>query len=193
MAFIGMRKVVAAPIATEPSGDMPTYSAGFVVGKAIVGNLTINRSDNPLFADDAIAENDNGITSMSLELGVDDIDEDTRVKLLGLVTEGEGTSQQYLDTDASAPYVGTGYIRLRRRAGVTKYQALWYPKVQFSETAENTSTKSESIEWQTPTITGTVFGVDGPNNSKVFRIKKLFDTEAAAYAWLTDSSKAHIG
>lgn len=192
MAFIGMRKVVAAPVATEPSGDMPTYSAGFVVGKAIAGNLTINRSDNPLFADDAIAENDNGITSMSLELGVDDIDEAVRTQLLGLVTEGENAAQQYLDTDASAPYVGVGYIRVRRKAGVTSFQALWYPKVQFSETAENAATKNESIEWQTPSITGTVFGVDGPNNSKVFRIYKFFTTEAAAYAWLTDASKAHL-
>jgi hypothetical protein len=71
MAFIGMRHVVVAKVATHSAGSEPTYSAGMVAGKAITGNLTINRNNNPLYADDVIAEDDNGITSMELELGLE--------------------------------------------------------------------------------------------------------------------------
>ena len=72
MAFIGMRHVVIAKVSAHTPGTEPTYGNGMVAGKAITGNLTINRNNNPLHADDAIAEDDRGITSMELELGLDE-------------------------------------------------------------------------------------------------------------------------
>ena len=73
MAFVGMLHPVAATIATEAEGAAITYNAGMVIGKAIQGNVTWNRPDNPLYADDATAEDDNGLTGGSIELGVDDL------------------------------------------------------------------------------------------------------------------------
>lgn len=185
MAFIGLRYPVASAISAETAGSMPTYGTGFVVGHAITANLTINRNDNPLYGDDVICEDDNSITSMSLELGTDDLEEGVRVKLLGLKAVTTGGTTEYHDTDASAPNVGFGYIRVRRLNGVTSYQAVWMHKVMFSETAENSQTKGESIEWQTPTLTGRVMGISLTAAEGIsFRKKADFETEAAAKTWL---------
>lgn len=187
MAFIGLRYPVAAPITAETEGAEPTYGAGFVVGKAIQANLTITRNNNPLYGDDAIAEDDNGITGMSLELGVDDLEDEVRANLMGdVVIEGaSGAPSVYYETDNSAPNVGFGYIRVRRRHGVTSYQALFIHKIVFGETSENAQTKGESIEWQTPTITGRAAGLMLNNVNYIsFRKRALFTTFAAAQAWL---------
>ena len=189
MAFIGMRHVVAAKVATETPGSALTYSAGMVVGKPIQGNLTWNRSDNPLNADDVIAEDDNGVQGGSIELGTDDLLDTVRAYLLGdeAVTVGTGASAttEYETTDEPAPYVGFGYMRVRMNGGVTSYQAVWYHKAQFGETSENAQTKGENVEWQTPTITGRIMGVQNDSSGKTrFRRRASFETAAAAAAWL---------
>lgn len=189
MAFIGMRHPVVATLTAHTAGAEPTYGTGKVMGHAIAGNLSITRNNNPLYADDTIVEDDNSITAMSLEMGLDDLTEEVRTYMLGLVkkTTGTGTAavDTYYDTDAAAPYVGFGYIRVRRLAGVTKYEALWYYKAMFSEEAENSATKNEAIEWQTPTITGRCMGLAIDSTGALcFRKKQYFDTEGDAITWL---------
>lgn len=188
MAFIGMRHVVAAEFNSHTPGSEPTYkSSGWDVGKAISGNLTINRNANPLYADDVIAEDDNGITGMDLELGLDDILEDIQAKMgiLKEVTAGTPSVTTYYDTSASAKDVGVGYIRVRRKNGTTKYQAIWIYQTKFSKNSENAQTKGESIEWQTPTINGKCVGLDVDGSGEVsFRKIRIFDTESAANTYL---------
>lgn len=185
MAFIGLRYPVASAITAETAGAMPTYGTGFVVGHAITANLTINRKDNPLYGDDVICEDDNSITSMSIELGTDDLEEAVQVKLLGIKAVAATGTTEYHETDDSAPTVGFGYIRVRRLDGNTTYQAVWIHKVMFGITGEDAKTKGESIEWQTPTITGRIMGVSLNSPAAIsFRKKAEFATEAAAKAWL---------
>ncbi len=189
MAFIGLKHMVASAISAETEGQAITYGTGMVVGKAMQANRTLNRSDNPLYADDSIAENDNGVTGGTLEVGVDDLIDTARAYLLGdtAVTVGTGNDahQEYDVTDAPAPYVGCGYYRVRRHAGATSFEAFWYHKVQFGDTTDNAATRGQSVEWQTPTITGRIFGVrnDSSLKTKYFR-RVSFETEAAAAAWL---------
>lgn len=189
MAFVGLRYPVAAPVATDTAGTAITYSTGFVVGKAITANIKKNHNTNPLYADDTIAEMDNGITGMTIELNVDDLSDSVRADLLGLSTVNtSGTSvtvDYYEETDNAAPYVGFGYIRVRRKGGSTTYQGVWVHKVQFGEDNESTQTKGENIEWQTPTLNGTVFGVQNDTSGKIkYREIKPFETETAAKTWL---------
>jgi hypothetical protein len=191
MAFIGMRHVVIARVASHTPGSEPTYSAGMVAGKAITGNLTINRNNNPLYADDVIAEDDNGITSMELELGLDDLLEEVQeyMGLLEKKTTGTGSDavDTYYDTDDSASDVGVGYIRVRRKNGVTKFQALWIFSALFSIESENSQTKGETIEWNTPTANGRCKGLDVDSSGKrKFRKRRLFDTESDAVAFLDE-------
>ena len=190
MAMIGLRYVVAAKLTAHTDGSEPTYGtsgSGIVAGGAINANLTITRNTNELYYDDVLGESDNSITSMQLELGLDDLLEATQEYLLGTVakTSGSPTVTTYYDTSKAAPYVGIGYIRVRKKNGAVKYQAVWYFKVQFGLTAENSTTKGESIQWQTPTITGKCAGlyVDSSGDAS-FRKKQVFDTEADAKAWL---------
>lgn len=76
-------------------------------------------------------------------------------------------------------------MRVRVKNGVTSYQAVWYHKAQFGETTENAQTKGQTIEWQTPTLTGRIMGVNDNADGKIrFRRRATFDTAAAAMAWL---------
>ena len=191
MAFIGMRHVVGAVLTAHTAGSEPTYGSsgsGFDIGKAISGNLTIDRNNNPLYADDAIAEDDTGATGMSLEIGVDDLDEDTQASmgLLKKVTTGTGTTvDTYYENTASSKPMGVGYMRIRRKNGTTKYQGVWYYKILFARNSENTQTRSESIDWQTPTINGRCvpLAIDS-SGENTFRKIQNFDTESAAATWL---------
>ena len=189
MAFIGMRHVVAAKIATETPGAALTYSAGMVVGKAIQGNLTWDRNDNPLYADDAIAENDNGATGGSIELVTDDLLDTVRAYLLGdeAISVGTGTSAttEYESTDEPAPYVGFGYIVGEITGGVKSYKGYWFPKVQFGMDNDSATTKGESTEFQTNKLTGEILGVQTTASGSVeYYYTDTDTTEAAVRTWL---------
>ena len=199
MAFIGMRHVVAAPLTAHQPGSEPTYGTGFAVGLGMKANLTINHNDNPLYAEDSIAEDDNGITSMELELGVDDLTDEVEANM-GLVkkveqTTGSGqsavTTATYYDTDEPAKDLGVGYMRVRQKGNKKTFQALWIFKTKFAKQSEEAKTKEEKIEWQTPTVKGRCCGLNvGGNGEMRFRKRRTFDTEAEAAAWLDEL--AHI-
>ena len=197
MAFIGMRHVVAAEFDSHTAGSAPSYkSGGWDVGKAINGNLTINRNDNPLRADDTIAEDDNGIIGMDLELGLDDILEDIQAKmgLLKEVTAGSPSVTTYYDTSATSKDVGVGYMRVRRKNGATKYQTVWIYKSKFSVDSISVATATDSIAYQHQTINGVGEGVkltSGGKMSFVITNDEPLATEAAAVNWL--KAKANIG
>ena len=190
MAYIGLRHPVVAPITAETPGTGITYGTGRVLGKAIAANVTYNRPDNPLYADDSIAENDNGITDGTVEFNADDLTNDDRAAVLGLVAlQSSGQSPAptgvYRLTDAAAPYVGFGYLRVRRKSGATTFEAFWFYKVQFAEESENAQTKGQQIEWGTPTLNGRFMGVQLDSSGAIaYRDNQLFTTEAAAVAWL---------
>lgn len=189
MAFVGMQHVVAAKITAKPDNAMPTYSAGMVIGKAIQAELSITRNSNPLYADDVVAEDDNSITAISVSIGMDDFSEEAQA-YLGLLKEVTGSGaddKTYYETSGSADSAGLGYMRVRRKGGITTYQGVWVLDVLFGVESENSQTKGESIEWQTPTVTGKaaahmITTVDP--NDPVFRMKKNFSTAAACIAWL---------
>lgn len=193
MAFVGMQHVVAAKITAKPDNAMPTYSAGMVIGKAIQADLSITRNSNPLRADDVVAEDDNSITAMSVSIGMDDFTEEAQA-YLGLLKEVAGTGtddKTYYETSGSADSAGLGYMRVRRRGGITTYQGVWVLDVLFGIESETSQTKGESIEWQTPTVTGQAAGHMIPTvdpNDPVFRMKKNFTTAAACIDWLDEQA-----
>jgi len=63
---------------------------------------------------------------------------------------------------------------------VKSYQAKIIKKVQFQEPSEETTTKGKSIEWQTPTLTGTIL----VPADKVWKRQATLDTEEAALSWV---------
>lgn len=191
MAQIGMRHVVAAPIATEVAGSPVTYGAGFVVGRAVSANYTRNYStDNDLYGEDDIAETDDQLVDYSLDVGTTELVEEAESKLLGLTHDT--TNDTYEETGAPAPYHGLGYIRVFKRNGQLRYKAIWCYKIRFSRNSEEDNTKGKQISWGTPTINGHGMGVyPDASGTPHFRKTKLCETLAAAATWL--DGLANIG
>lgn len=185
MAKTGMRYVVAALLSEEKDGQMPAYTGGMVMGRGISAEVSIDRADSKLYADDAVAESENAITGGSISIGVDDILEDAQELVFGLVKRGEEGSYEYDEKAVGSPYVGVGYIQERRYKGVVSYLPYWYYKVQFAPVDDRAQTRGESVEWQTTTASGTMMGiVKDETGVPTFRTHKVCATAAEAIEWL---------
>ena len=195
MAKIGLKYPVAAPISVETTGSLPTYGEGFVIGKAVAADKQVNSNDNPLYGDDAIAENDTSFSDGTIALTVTDFGtslEDSleiRAKMLGHeVVDEEGTKVLRKKRGDNAPYLGLGYYSTKRLNNETMYEATWLHKVKFQLPSETANTKGQSIEWQTPQITGKIMFVEGMDD--IYEETALFASPALAQAWL--DTKANI-
>ena len=185
MAFVGLLYAVAAPIQTEADRQAITYGKGQVIGGMMTAEISYTRNSNPLYADDRVMEEDNSITGGTIKMGVDDVNDDARVMMLGDVKEGDAGEEVSHETGERAPYVGTGYIRVRRKDNKTNYIAYWVHKAIFGIGTESAKTKGQNIEWQTPTLEGSIMGVK--NNAALqtrFRERRTFTKESEARAWL---------
>ena len=191
MAEIGLLHPVFAPITAETPNSAITYGTGIVVAKAVSADVTWNRSNNPFYADDAIAENDNAIIGGSIKFGIDHLALTVAQTMLGEEKATVSTIDEYTETDAIAPAGGFGYIRVLRRNGVTSYRAYWVHKTRFGIASETAKTKGQNTVWENPTIEGDVLGVyiDISGSAK-YRTKADFSTYAAAESWL--HGKANI-
>lgn len=185
MAFIGLKHPVFAVLDTEGENTLPTYKPGMVVGRAMNVNIELNHSDSKLFADDVLAENDNGITSLGLTLGVDHLTDEGLVMMLGLKEVGSANAKELIETSKAGPYGGFGYIRVIKHKGIVSYVGFWIYKCQFGNNSEEATTRGEQVEWQTPTIQGTGMGVYiDDSGDAAFRTRQTFKTEAEAIAWV---------
>lgn len=182
MAAIGMRHLVAAPFAeNQTEGQLPTYGTG-VKMRAVSANITLDRNESELYADDVLAESDNTITGGTIDMTVAEVPDEVGAVLFGNKTDGE--QGEYYDSDQSSPYIGMGYMREQKYQGKSSFRAVWFYKVQLAASEETAQTKGETTTFQTQRVTGEVLGVTMADGSTRFRAWKTFDTAAAATAWL---------
>ena len=122
-----------------------------------------------------------GFSDGTIELGIDDLSDSIAGYILGhqIVNVG-GIDELQASTDDVGPYLGLGFVRVRIKNNVKSYQAKIIKKVQFQEPSEETTTKGKSIEWQTPTLTGTIL----VPTDKVWKRQATLDTEEAALSWV---------
>ena len=191
MAKIGLKFPVASPITGYSKDGMPFYGTGFIIGKAISAEKSIESNDNQLFADDSIAENDTSFASGSIKLGVSDFGSDymdslqVQAKMLGhTVVNGTTIKRGALDI---APYLGFGFYITKKQNNKLVYEATWLYKSVFKVPSESTNTKGKSIEWQTPEIEGSFMAVEGYGND-AYEETEVFETEQEARSWLIDKS-----
>lgn len=181
MAYIGLRHCVAAPIEKENAGAIPTYAAAVMVGRMMTANVNFDRADITLEADDTTVESDNSIVGGSLQFGVDDVDDPARLALLGDVA----VEENFDEIGKAAPYVGIGYVRTRIYNGKTSYRGMWIFKAQFGSTDENAQTRGRQTNFQTPTLNGTMMGVQLEDGEMHFRRRsKWFEKVEDAIAWV---------
>ncbi len=182
---VGMMYPVFAPLASHTEGSMPTYGAGRVIQEARNATITKTYNDNPLYGDDRIVDDDNGLQSLTMTFESTGLSNDDRVMLFGETQATVGGLTAFLESDNETPWGGFGYIRKMRENGVRKFEAWITLKIKFQEESQATNTKEGTISWGTPTLNGRAAAlyIDSSDQMR-YRVHQTFDTIAAAKAWL---------
>lgn len=186
MAIVGVSKPMYA-IYSDTNGT-PTYSNGGVLGKMVEVSIDIESSeDNNLYADNGIAETDRSFTGGTFTMTTDDMSDEVSQAILGVRAveiegiEGlaeTGVKELIFDNTQQTPYLGVGFIIKKVVGGVNKWRAVVLTRVMFSVPATAATTQGETIEWQTPELTGTITRDASP--TQVWKIEATFATEADA-------------
>lgn len=193
MAKIGVSKPLYA-IYSESNGTV-TYSDGGVLGKATEVDITINTSeDNNLYADNGIAETDRAFSDGSITIGTDDLSQEVSKAILGVIekdlptiagiTPPEGTTYKELvfDDQMVTPYLGVGIIVKGQKNNKVYWRPIVFTKVMFNVPDDAATTQGESIEWQTPSLVGTILRDD--SETHVWKRETRLSTEAEAAAYI---------
>lgn len=166
-----------------------SYSDGGVFAKAIEFSAKIDSGeDNNLYADNGIAESDRSFGGGTISVTTDEILETAAAAILGItpktITVGteENVSEMVYDDDMKIPDLGFGIIIKKKVSGVDKYRAVFFHKIKFNIPEDAAKTQGESIEWQTPTIEGTIMRDDSEKHG--WKSEVTVDTEALAEAYI---------
>lgn len=148
---------------TTVGGDdgYTTYDSAVRILGAITANFSPNASNDTLFADDGPYETASTLGAMSLELNVADLPPENRAELLGAKYENGILIHT---SDDIPPYVAVG-MSVKKSNGADRY--IWYLKGKFTAPDDNNQTKADSINWNTPTITGNFLKRDSDNQWRV--------------------------
>ena len=182
---VGMMFPVWAPITSHTDGAMPTYGTGRVIQEARNATVTREYQNNPLYGDDRIVDDDNGLTGLTMSFESTGLSDADRKLLLGEEDYGDsGASGQWV-SDNETPWGGFGYIRKMRDNGTKKFEAWWTLKIKFQEEQQATNTREGSISWGTPTLNGRAAAlyVDSSDKGR-FQLHKTFAQIADAKTWL---------
>ena len=195
MATIGLSKPYYAIYAE--AGGVVSYSDGAVMGKATEANISIETTeDNNRYGDNGLAETDRRFANGTLTLSTTDLSQEVSKAILGLteqaitgidgVTDTSVKELVYDDTQVT-PYLGVGFIIKKKVNGAYKWRGVVLPKVMFSVPEDAATTQGESIEWQTPELTGAIMRDDSATH--VWKKEATFTSEAQAEAYI----KARLG
>lgn len=188
-ANVGMVYPVAAPVSAYTPGTGITYGSGSNFAEAVSASLSWERADGHFYGDDVELDSDNGVLGYTIDFEPTGLSDAARALLLGEVKATSGNT--YTITDAAAPDVGFGYIRVMRNKGVVSYEGWWFYKVKFGISSEETRTKERTVEWRVPTLQGVGAGVSLDNTGVMaFSEHETFTTLTAAKTWV--NTKANI-
>lgn len=183
MAKIGIKGLTYAPYTSGGEGSSITYGSGVKLDDYMIrADLNEERADTGFYADDHKIDADNSMTGMSLSLELSNTQATLEKDFLGYK---DGTGGELNVTDEAAPFVGVGFIRKERFKGAITYHAYWIYKAQFSKDGDSTTTKGETVEFQTESLAGNAVAVcltSGGDNIYYSHLRGT--TEAAARTWL---------
>ena len=200
MASIGLRKPFYAKYSYSAESDSVTYSDGGLLAKAVQFSASVAASeDSTLYADDGLAESEKSFADGTVSLTTDDLTQEASAAILGItpkdVTVGESQYKELVyDDDVVSPYLGLGVIIPKIRNRVRSFRAVVLPKVKFNVPDDSATTQGQTIEWQTPQISGTIYRSDAGKHP--YKMEATFTAEADAIAYIkqklniTDSASA---
>lgn len=148
MATIGLRDLHYALLLTDPVPGPATYKEPVRIIGAITANINPNSSSATLFADDGPSDTASTMGEISLELNVADIPLEVQAVLLGHTYEDGILKKKGSDTP---PWVAIGFRTLKSNG---TYRYMWLNKGKFALPEEDYQTKGDSVEFKTPTISG---------------------------------------
>ena len=188
MAAIGLKYFAYAPLTEDDTAGTYTYGTGKKGRKMVNANISLNIADSKFYADDTIAESVKEFIDGTISIGQDELTETMRTDMLGntvtTVTVGAETDIKEVaskDTDV-APVLGIGFIQNKVVDKIRKYRAILLTKTQFGESNETAETKGNSINWQSPTIQGSIMR----RNDGVWKEEVTVATLETAIAWIND-------
>jgi hypothetical protein len=188
MAGTGLRHFFIAKYGFN--GNVVTYTDGGEFFDAISFNPSLNAAEaNDLYVNDAIKESAGStFGGGTIEIGTDHLSLEASTKLLGIQPSSitlDGTDYDNVMEDGESfnpPFVGFGTIRQGQLNNVPYSRAYIYTKLRFGIPSESFTTKGESVEWQTPTITANIYRDDTEKAN--WRIWADFATVAEAKAFI---------
>jgi phi13 family phage major tail protein len=147
---IGLKNVVYAKLINDPDfgTGVATYETPVRIPGAITASINPNSSTETLFADDGPYETASTIGQIGLELNVADLPMEIQADLLGHTIVGGVLQRKSSDIP---PFIAVGFMSLKSNGS---YRYTWLNKGKFSLPEQANQTKADSINWNTPTISG---------------------------------------
>lgn len=142
------------------------------LAKAIEASITPNTSNAVLYADDGAAETASSEGETEISLTIDKLMNAVYAELLGKETNADGVV-----VDSSGDVAPNVALAFRSQKSNGKYRYFWFYKGTFQLPEESYQTKGESIEYNTPSITGVFVHSDVVKNAKGEGIKRMFVDE----------------
>jgi len=143
---------------TEDAKGLETYGIPQFLAKAIKADLSIELNEAALFADDALAHAIKLFKSGKLSLGVEDIGVAVASDLTGASVDDNGVLVAASEDDGCLVAVGFRALKPDNR-----YRYFWLYRVKFAVPSTNLQTKGDSIQFQTPTVEGTIMRRNKPD------------------------------
>ncbi len=172
MAYIGLRNPIIGK--RTAAGKYATPAA---LGKAISIEITPNFNEASLYADDGLAEYVKEFKDADITLGTSTIPAALHAVMFGHTVEENAITFNKDDQNA---YVGFAVISQTINDDERKYEAIFIPKVKFSDSSDSFETKGDSVTFKTPSISGKASAED----DGVWKYVEAFATEAEATAWV---------
>lgn len=186
MATVGLSRVYVAKY--DANGGNPTYSGGTLLAKAVEMNVELESADdNNDHADNEISESDTTFGGGTLTVTTDDLLQDGSALILGITPSAVAgvtpeAKELIYDDDMVPPYLGYGTIVKKIKNGAVKWRAVVLPKIKFSVPSDAATTQGETIEWQHPKLTATIYRDDSAKHR--WKRETTFDSEAGAESYI---------
>ncbi len=193
MPKIGVEKLFMAVY--NNNNGVVSYSNGVVAAKMVKINISIDAAgDNDFYADNAIAESDNGFAGGTVSVTPDTLTQEASKLILGLESVAlTGTAAITGVTDANAeellyddrmapPFLGVGTIIKCKRNGATAYRAVVLCKNKFDVPPDAAETQGKTINWQTDDLSGKIYRDDSEHHT--WKREATFTTVEQAEAYL---------
>lgn len=151
---VGLKNLVYAKM----HEDGITYDAHKILSPAIQAKITPKTNTATQYADDKSVENATTLGEIDVELQTQDVPLQSQADLLGHTIDSKGVLVH--SGNDNAPYVAIGFKSLK---GDNTYRFIWLLKGKFEEITEEYKTKSDKVDFATPSLKATFVTRDDDN------------------------------